>query len=157
METIVIAVHMVVAAAIIGLILLQQGKGAEMGASFGSGSSQTVFGPQGTGNVFSRATALCTAVFFATSFSLAYIAKDKVSGALDVGIPSAEVIESVEQGSIEEALMLDEDEGVSLEDSEAVDVEMEAVIETSGSMTEEAPATETPAVEEATEETLPQQ
>ena len=71
METLVIAVHMVVAAAIVGLILLQQGKGAEVGASFGSGGSNTMFGPQGSGTVFSRITAILTAIFFATSLWLA--------------------------------------------------------------------------------------
>jgi len=94
METVVIAVHVLAAVAIIGLILLQQGKGAEMGASFGSGSSNTLFGPQGVGTVFSRATAILTAIFFVTSFTLAIIAKDKVSGSLDEGIPAAEVMES---------------------------------------------------------------
>lgn len=97
METLVIVVHVMAAIAIIGLILLQQGKGAEMGASFGSGSSQTLFGPQGTGTVFSRATAILTAIFFVTSFWLAIIAKGKVSSAVDTGIPSAEVIQSVEE------------------------------------------------------------
>lgn len=94
METIVIAVHVIAAIAIIGLVLLQQGKGAEMGASFGSGSSNTLFGPQGAGTVFSRATAILTAIFFVTSFALAIIAKDKLTGSLDTGIPSAEVIEA---------------------------------------------------------------
>lgn len=96
MGTLVIAAHILVAIAIIGLILLQQGKGAEMGASFGSGSSQTVFGAQGTGSVFSRATAICTAIFFVTSFWLALIAKDHVSGGLDDGIPSTAVIETMQ-------------------------------------------------------------
>lgn len=98
MENIIIAAHVLAAVSIIGLILLQQGKGAEMGASFGSGSSQALFGPQGTGTIFSRATAILTAVFFATSFGLAVFAKHKVSGALE-GIPSAEVIQAVEKNS----------------------------------------------------------
>jgi len=91
METLVIVVHIVVAVAIVGLILLQQGKGAEMGASFGSGSSQTLFGPQGSGTVFSRATAILAAIFFVTSFTLAVIAKDKESGGVEEGVPAAEV------------------------------------------------------------------
>jgi preprotein translocase subunit SecG len=94
METVVIAVHVIAAIAIIGLVLLQQGKGAEMGASFGSGSSNTLFGPQGAGTVFSRATAILTAIFFVTSFALAIFAKDKLTGSLDTGIPSVEMIES---------------------------------------------------------------
>ena len=98
MENIIIAVHVLAAISIIGLILLQQGKGAEMGASFGSGSSQTLFGAQGTGTVFSRATAILTAVFFATSLGLAVYAKHKVTGSLE-GIPSEEVIQSATEAT----------------------------------------------------------
>lgn len=75
MGNLILVIHLVVAVAIIGLILLQQGKGAEMGASFGSGASQTVFGSAGSGNFFSRLTGILTAVFFATSFSLAVMSK----------------------------------------------------------------------------------
>lgn len=75
MENIIFIVHLLVALAIIGLILMQQGKGAEMGASFGAGASQTLFGSGGSGNFFSRMTALLVAVFFITSFALAIIAK----------------------------------------------------------------------------------
>jgi preprotein translocase subunit SecG len=97
MENIIIAVHVLAAVSIIGLILLQQGKGAEMGASFGSGSSQALFGPQGTGTIFSRATAILTAIFFATSLGLAIYAKHKITGTLVEGIPSAEVIQSANE------------------------------------------------------------
>lgn len=79
MENIVIIIHVIVALAIIGLILLQQGKGAEAGASFGGGASQTVFGSQGGGNFFAKVTAILAIIFFATSFSLAIIAKNKAS------------------------------------------------------------------------------
>jgi preprotein translocase subunit SecG len=92
MENIVIVVHVLVALAIIGLILLQQGKGAEAGASFGGGASQTVFGSQGGGNFFSKLTAVLALVFFITSFSLAIIAKNRAtvsSGAVE-GIPTVE-------------------------------------------------------------------
>ncbi|MDA9129844.1 preprotein translocase subunit SecG, partial [Gammaproteobacteria bacterium] len=56
MESIIVIVHIVVAVAIVGLVLLQQGKGADAGASFGSGASQTVFGSSGSGNFLVRAT-----------------------------------------------------------------------------------------------------
>lgn len=88
METIVIVVHLLIALAIIGLILMQQGKGAEAGASFGGGASQTVFGSQGGSNFFAKATAICAFVFFATSFSLAIIAKEKTTITTIDGIPS---------------------------------------------------------------------
>jgi preprotein translocase subunit SecG len=77
METFVLVVHVVIALVIIGLILVQQGKGAEMGASFGSGSSQTIFGSVGAGNMFSRMTGIFVFLFFVTSFSLAVMAKNK--------------------------------------------------------------------------------
>ncbi|WP_086930801.1 preprotein translocase subunit SecG [Agarilytica rhodophyticola] len=79
MENLIILVHILTALAIIGLILLQQGKGADMGASFGSGASQTLFGASGSGNFFSKMTAILAFVFFVTSFSLAVIAKQKAS------------------------------------------------------------------------------
>ena len=70
MEQIILIVHMVAAVAIVGLILIQQGKGADMGASFGAGGSNTVFGPAGSGNVLTRATGILATLFFATSFGL---------------------------------------------------------------------------------------
>ena len=76
-EQIVLVVHVLIACAIIALILLQQGKGADMGASFGGGGSQTLFGPAGGGNALTRMTAILAALFFVTSFGLAIIAKDK--------------------------------------------------------------------------------
>lgn len=94
METVVIAIHIIAAISIVGLVLLQQGKGAEMGASFGSGSSNTLFGAQGSGTVFSRATAIFVAIFFVTSFALAIIAKGELTGSLDEGIPAADVIDA---------------------------------------------------------------
>ena len=94
METIVLIIHVLLAAAIIGLILLQQGKGAEAGASFGAGASQTVFGSTGSGNFMSRMTAIVAAGIFATSFILAVYAKNKADSVGDAGIPSVEIIES---------------------------------------------------------------
>lgn len=73
MANVLLAIHVLAAVAIVVLVLLQQGKGADMGAAFGGGGSQTVFGSQGSANFLSRATALLAAVFFFTSISLAYI------------------------------------------------------------------------------------
>jgi preprotein translocase subunit SecG len=72
-EQIVLVIHIIVALCLIGLILLQHGKGAEVGASFGSGASQTIFGSQGTGNLLTRLTAILAAVFFITSLGLGII------------------------------------------------------------------------------------
>ncbi|MDH3639874.1 MAG: preprotein translocase subunit SecG [Gammaproteobacteria bacterium] len=69
---ILIVVHVVVAVSIIALVLLQQGRGADMGAAFGGGS-QTLFGARGSANFLSRLTGILVAVFFFTSMSLAYI------------------------------------------------------------------------------------
>jgi preprotein translocase subunit SecG len=77
METIVVVVHVIVAIGIVGLVLLQQGKGADAGASFGAGSSQTVFGASGTGNFLVRATTVGATIFFITSLSLAVFAKNQ--------------------------------------------------------------------------------
>ena len=69
----ILAVHIVLALMIIGLVLLQRGKGAEAGAGFGSGASGTVFGARGTSTLFSKLTAVFAAMFFATSLTLAYL------------------------------------------------------------------------------------
>lgn len=71
--TILVVVQVVVALSLIGLILVQHGKGADAGAAFGSGASGTVFGAQGSANFLSRATAALAAVFFALSLALAYM------------------------------------------------------------------------------------
>ncbi len=86
-EQLILVSHLLLALAIIGLIMLQQGKGADMGASFGAGASQTLFGSSGSGNVLTRATAWMVALFFATSFGLAVIAKNKTSTVSDFDIP----------------------------------------------------------------------
>ena len=87
MEQIILIVHLLIALAIIGLIMLQQGKGADMGASFGAGASQTLFGADGGGNVLTRATAFLVVAFFATSFGLAVVAKNKTAVVSDGDIP----------------------------------------------------------------------
>ena len=98
METIILIIHVLASAAVIGLILLQQGKGAEAGASFGSGASQTVFGSQGTGSFMSRTTAILAAVFFVTSFGLAMVARQKADSVTDAGVPTVVIEESVPAG-----------------------------------------------------------
>lgn len=77
MQTIVVVVHVIVAIGIVGLVLLQQGKGADAGASFGAGASQTVFGASGSGNFLVRATTIGATIFFITSLSLAVFAKNQ--------------------------------------------------------------------------------
>jgi preprotein translocase subunit SecG len=72
--TIGLVIHVVTAVAIIGLVLLQHGKGADVGAAFGSGASGSLFGATGSANFLSRTTAMLAVVFFLTSLGLAYLA-----------------------------------------------------------------------------------
>src|SRR5688572_26011543 len=78
--TLVIVVQMLAALAMIGLVLIQHGKGADMGASFGSGASGSLFGATGSANFLSRTTAVCAAIFFVCTLGLAYLSNDR-SGA----------------------------------------------------------------------------
>ncbi|MCX8087524.1 MAG: preprotein translocase subunit SecG [Rhodocyclaceae bacterium] len=75
--SITLAVHILVGLAIIGLVLLQHGKGADMGAAFGSGASGSLFGATGSANFLSRTTAILATVFFLTSLALAYMAGNR--------------------------------------------------------------------------------
>ncbi|MDP1682668.1 MAG: preprotein translocase subunit SecG [Burkholderiales bacterium] len=74
METLVWILHIIASLAVIGMVLLQHGKGADMGAAFGSGSSGSLFGASGSANFLSRATAVAVTVFFLTSMGLTYFA-----------------------------------------------------------------------------------
>ncbi len=73
MENLVWVVHVVTAAVLIGLVLIQHGKGADMGAAFGSGSAGSLFGSSGSANFLSRSTKYAAAIFFITSLSLTYL------------------------------------------------------------------------------------
>jgi len=75
--TLILVVDVVVALCIIGLVLLQHGKGADVGAAFGSGASGSLFGASGSANFLSRTTAVLAAVFFLTTFALAYLVTHK--------------------------------------------------------------------------------
>jgi preprotein translocase subunit SecG len=75
--SLLLTVHILVALVIIGLVLMQHGKGADMGAAFGSGASGSLFGSSGSANFLSRTTGVLAAVFFVTSLTLAYMASNK--------------------------------------------------------------------------------
>jgi preprotein translocase subunit SecG len=101
METVILAVHIVIAITLIGLILIQQGKGADAGAAFGGGgggASATVFGSQGSGNFMSKTTAILATVFFITSLFLSYLS----------GQVSAKRAESVEVSNRVEAIQTED-------------------------------------------------
>lgn len=98
METLIILLHVLTACAVVAFVLLQQGKGAEAGASFGAGASQTLFGSAGSWNFFSRVTAGLAFVFFLTSFGLAVMAKHN-AGAGAALTPEIKILENAPAGS----------------------------------------------------------
>jgi preprotein translocase subunit SecG len=78
---VVVALQILAALVMIGLVLIQHGKGADMGASFGSGASGSLFGATGSANFLSRSTAVCAAVFFCCTLALAYASNNRTSTA----------------------------------------------------------------------------
>lgn len=85
-HTALLALQLITALVMIGLVLIQHGKGADMGASFGSGASGSLFGASGSANFLSRSTAACAAVFFACTLALAFSSNaGRTSGALGSG------------------------------------------------------------------------
>jgi preprotein translocase subunit SecG len=88
LEAVLLVLHLLVAVAICGFVLLQHGKGADMGAAFGSGASGSLFGAAGSANFLSRTTAILAAVFFASSLGLTWFATGHVapSGVMQQGV-----------------------------------------------------------------------
>ncbi len=79
MRDVILIVDILAAVGIIGLVLLQQGKGADMGAAFGSGASQSLFGARGSANFLTRATAVLATIFFLSNISLAWLASKETA------------------------------------------------------------------------------
>lgn len=113
-ETLVLVGHVLAALAIIGLVLIQHGKGADMGSGFGGGASSTVFGSGGAGNFLTRVTTTIAIAFFLTSFGLAYIAKEKSVVVREAGIPVVEQQIPAEE-EVDELPSFDSDETVDSE------------------------------------------
>ena len=90
----VLTIHILVGLCVIGLVLIQHGKGADMGAAFGSGASGSLFGASGSANFLSRTTAVCAAIFFLTSLSLSYMASTQVS------TPSHSVMDAIKTETV---------------------------------------------------------
>jgi preprotein translocase subunit SecG len=80
-------IHMIVAVILIGLVLIQHGKGADIGAAFGSGASNTLFGSQGTGGFLFKLTGGLAIIFFATSLMLSYLVSTQYQKAEQQAIP----------------------------------------------------------------------
>ncbi|HEX6929072.1 MAG TPA: preprotein translocase subunit SecG [Gammaproteobacteria bacterium] len=104
--TVILLAHVLLAIALIGLILMQHGNGADAGAAFGSGASSTVFGSQGSASFLSRATKWLAILFFITSGSLAYLSRDQQAPAtslMDAGPAVEEQAPTAEPAPAEEA------------------------------------------------------
>lgn len=108
LETVVIVVHLLGALGVVGFVLIQQGKGADAGASFGAGASATVFGSQGSATFLSRVTAVLAAIFFITSLGLAFFAKQKSDNLTQAGLPDPAVLEVQQKPVVEDVPVLEE-------------------------------------------------
>ena len=108
-HSIILIVHVLISASIIGLVLLQRGKGADAGAAFGAGASGTVFGARGSSNFLSRATGVLATLFFATSLGLAYLGSRQAptESLMDLAPPVREDVSSISPLPLEEADGLD--------------------------------------------------
>lgn len=93
MQTLVLMFHILAAVGIVVLVLLQHGKGADMGAAFGSGSAGSLFGSAGAANFLSRTTAILAAIFFATSLGLTYFSAPSRSGGVtqQLDVPASKI------------------------------------------------------------------
>ena len=107
LETVVIVMHLLAALGLVALVLLQQGKGAEAGASFGAGASGTVFGSQGSATFLSRFTAVLAAVFFVTSLGLGFFARNKADIIKQSGLPDPAVLEVPSKSASSDIPVLD--------------------------------------------------
>ncbi|MGP0173857.1 preprotein translocase subunit SecG [Pseudomonas sp. NCHU5208] len=108
LETVVVVLHLMGAIGIVALVLLQQGKGADAGASFGAGASATVFGSQGSSTFLSKFTGILAAAFFITSLGLAFFAKEKAEALTQVGLPDPAVLEVQQKPAAEDVPVLEE-------------------------------------------------
>lgn len=88
MFTFILVVHIIVAVALSGLILIQHGKGADAGASFGAGGAGTVFGASGSANFLTRTTAILAVIFFCSSLALAYHAQEQAQDQFRLETPT---------------------------------------------------------------------
>jgi len=97
METVLMATHMLVAVLLIGVVLIQRGQGADMGASFGGGGAQTLFGSRGSGSFLGKATGGLAAVFMMTSLTLAFFTQQQAGSIVERSAPVQTMPASQEQ------------------------------------------------------------
>ncbi|MFB6348690.1 preprotein translocase subunit SecG [Moraxella marmotae] len=89
MLTVLLAIHIIIAIVLVGFILIQHGKGADAGASFGAGAAGTVFGAAGSANFLTRTTAVLATLFFITSLALAHFAQKQAEDQLRLDVPAS--------------------------------------------------------------------
>lgn len=109
MQETILIIYLVVAIALVGIILIQQGKGAEMGASFGAGGANTVFGAAGSGNALTKATTILAILFFSIAMSISYL-NSKPAAVVDAVFDEAPAVEKTD---LESALPAEVDSGAS--------------------------------------------
>ncbi len=117
MTTILLVIYLLAAAGLIGLVLIQQGKGADMGASFGAGASNTVFGASGSGNFLTRMTAICAIVFFAVALAFGNFATHQTDS-MWANPLKGQALEKVAEGQVAENTKSDEIPGAEESSSE---------------------------------------
>ncbi len=123
MSTFVTVLHIVLCFALIGVVLLQHGKGADIGAAFGGGASQTVFGARGAGNFLTKLTTGCVVLFMVTSIALSYFTAPRTVSEIVGDAPSIEAPvepEIVVPSSFPEAAPIGESEGEAPAGFEAI-------------------------------------
>ncbi len=113
METVILVLHVLTAICLVTLVLLQQGKGADMGAAFGGGSSGSLFGASGSANFLSRATAVLAVIFFLTSMLLTYVSFTKTDSQSLMTGPGLEEVGEIPQPTSEINGMEDVSEGAA--------------------------------------------
>jgi len=105
MTTVLLTIHIIVAVLLVGVVLMQRGQGADMGASFGGGSSQTLFGSGGSGSFLVKATGVLAATFMLTSLSLAFFSQREVSSVIDrdlnLGITQEQPVSAPDNGAFD--------------------------------------------------------
>lgn len=141
MEQIILVVHLLVSLAIIGLIMMQRGKGSDIGASFGAGASQTLFGSAGSANALTKGTAWLVVVFFATSFGLAVIADNRTASDDDLGfeLPLEESVPAAELPTLDSELPTADEQSTAadeISDLPVLESEVESAVDSAGELPE---------------------
>ena len=145
MQDIFHIVHILVAVGLVGLILIQHGKGADAGAAFGSGASSTVFGSQGSASFLTRTTAILATVFFVSCLILAYFSSQKEQ---PKSVMESVVIPAIEQKATESEIPV-------INTDKAVESSVPVVEESAPTATAPTPSVEVPVVETTTETEIP--